>query len=235
MTAILAGLAGAGATAIALMAAAPAQQVNTSDRAAIETIVREYILNHPEILPEAMANLEAREMKKVVEANRKDIETPFAGAWQGSANADVVLVEFFDYACGYCRASVPAIEQLLAEDKKLKVVYRELPILGDTSVEAAKASLAVAQTGNYAVFHKTMFDTGRPSNDTIKSAQRKAGGNVGQADQNAINGELSNNMRLQQQLRLNGTPAWVIGDRILNGAVGYDELKKAIAQERAKK
>jgi protein-disulfide isomerase len=150
----VAALIGAGAAALAMSGSAP---VSTTDRAEIEKIVREYILTHPEILPEAMQNLQARELAKAVEANRKDIETPFEGAWAGAADGDVVLVEFFDYACGYCRAAVDDVERLIREDTKLKVVYREMPVLGQASYDAARAALAVAKQGKYAAFHKAMF------------------------------------------------------------------------------
>ena len=89
------------------------------DRARIEKIVREYILANPEIIPEAVDRLQGKQMAKVITENRAAIETPFHSAWAGAQNGDVVLVEFFDYACGYCRKSNPDIERLLAEDKKL--------------------------------------------------------------------------------------------------------------------
>lgn len=234
MTALLAGLAGAGGLWIALAAASPAAQVNTQDRAAIEAIVREYILTHPEILPEAMRNLESRETKKAVEANRKAIETPFGNAWAGNPKGDVTLVEFFDYGCGYCRASVSDVERLIAEDGNLKIVFRELPILGADSVEAAKLGLAVATQGkDYLRFHKALYNAGRLTPDTIKDARKAAGIDLEKADQKAILAELTSNMQLQQDLQISGTPGWVVGDRVLNGAVGYDALKAAIADVRA--
>jgi protein-disulfide isomerase len=237
MIGILAMLAGAGG-AVAVVNS-QSDPVNVSDRAAVEKVVREYILSHPEILPEAMQNLQARELKKVVDANRKLIETPFAGAWEGAADGDVTLVQFFDYACGYCRASRPDLERLLAEDKKLRVVYRELPILGPDSEAAARASLAVAQQGHYAVFHDAIYAGGRPSAQAIAGAVAKAGADTGKVKAAARSGEVENeiahNMELQRALQLTGTPGWVIGDQVLNGAVGYDELKKAIAAARAGK
>jgi protein-disulfide isomerase len=137
-----AALLGAGAAALALSASAP---VNTTDRAAIEKIVREYILTHPEILPEAMENLRGKEMAKVIEANRSALETPIGDAWEGAADADVVLVEFFDYACGYCRASLEDIDRLLAEDKKLKVVYRDMHLLGSSAQSTSRFMAMAAQ------------------------------------------------------------------------------------------
>ena len=233
---LLAMLAGAGG-AVAVSTARN-EPVNTTDRAAIETVVREYILSHPEILPEAMQNLQDRDMKKVVDANRKAIETPFAGAWEGAADADVTLVQFFDYACTYCRASRPDVERLLAEDKRLKVVYRELPILGPDSLNAARASLAVASQGNYMAFHHYIYATpGHPNVQVVSAAIAKAGANPDKvradAKGQAVSGEIAANMELQHQLQLTGTPGWVVGDRVINGAVGYDDLKKAIAAARA--
>lgn len=229
-------LLGAGAAIWALGATAPA--VGTTDRAAIEKIVREYILANPEILPEAMRNLEEREVGKAVLQNRSALEKPFAGAWEGAADGDVTLVEFFDYNCTYCRASLPTVTRLLAEDKKLRVVYRELPILGEASEIAARHSLAVAQQGNYGTFHRLLFGAGRTSPAVIDEALSKSGSDKARVKaaltSPAIDREITQNLALQRSLNLNGTPSWVVGDRVFAGAVGYDELKKAIAEARAK-
>ena len=237
MTLILATLLGAGGAALAVNAVEKPQPVNTADKAAIEQVVREYILSHPEILPEAMRNLEARENKKLVEENRAAIEKPFGGAWEGAADGDVTLVEFFDYNCGYCRASLPDVARLLAEDKKLKIVYREMPILSQSSLDAALASLAVAQQGNYPVFHRALYQAGKVTPQTIADAARAAGADPAKVKaaqaSDAARGEIAANLDLQQKLQLTGTPSWVVGDTVLNGAVGYDQLKAAIAVARA--
>lgn len=232
LIAAAAALAGAGGTALVMASAEP---VNTSDRAAIETIVREYILTHPEILPQAMENLRSKEMAKVVEANRKTIETPVGDAWEGAADADVTLVEFFDYACGYCRASIADVDRLLAEDKKLKVVYRDMPVLGEDSLAAARMSVAAAMAGKFNAMHKPLYKAGRPTVSNVEAARRQIG-----LDKNAISNpqvdrELGKNLQLQRDLDLSGTPAWVVGNKVLVGAVGYDALKAAIAEARAKK
>lgn len=239
MTVILATLLGAGGAVLAVTATDKPQPVNTADKAAIEQIVREYILTHPEILPEAMNNLEARESKKVVDENRARIEKPFAGAWEGATDADVTLVEFFDYACSYCRASLPDIDRLLSEDKKLKIVYRELPILGPQSLDAALASLAVAKQGNYGTFHRALYKAGRLTPQIISDVMKNAGADLSLArdaeTSAAVKDEIATNIELQRALQLTGTPSWVVGDTVLNGAVGYDELKKAIAAARTKR
>ncbi|QPQ55020.1 thioredoxin domain-containing protein [Allosphingosinicella flava] len=231
---LAAGLVGVllGASAMAL---APGAPVSGQDRAAIEKIVHDYILAHPEIIPEAMERLQAREIAKVVDANRKAIETPFAGAWAGAADGDVVLVEFFDYACGYCRASQPDVERLLKEDKKLKVVWREFPVLGEDSRKAALVSLAAAEAGKYKAFHDKLFALGRPSPDAVKSAQAAAGTSASPSASPRFDAEIEKNYDLARALSLTGTPAFIVGGKVLQGAVGYDALKDAIVEARAKK
>ena len=236
MIATIAMLAGAAGTVAAM--GAGGQDVPAASRAEIEKIVREYILAHPEILPEAMENLERKQAAAAVSSNKSKIEIPFGTAWEGAADADVTLVQFFDYACGYCRAALPDIQKLLAEDKKLRVVYRELPILGPASEEASRASLAVAKLGgDYGAFHRTLYAGGRPNPALISKSLATAGVNDSQAKAIAnspeISGELASNIELQRKLRLTGTPSWVIGTQVAVGAVGYDSLKKMIADERA--
>jgi protein-disulfide isomerase len=147
-----------------------------------------------------------------------------------------VLVEFFDYACGYCRASMGDIAKLLAEDKKLKVVYREMPVLGEHSVEAARVSLIAAQQNKYMVFHKAIFNAGRPTEAIVNAALDKAGVDkvaAKEASKSAdVEAEITRNLDLQRALQLSGTPSWVVGDKVLVGAVGYDTLKAAIAEAR---
>ena len=230
---IIAGAAlvlGAGGMAFALTAGGMGGEVN------VEKSIRAYLLKHPEILPEAMAALESREVKKNVDANRARIETPFGSAWEGAKDGDVTLVQFFDYNCGYCRTALTDIDRLLAEDKKLKIVYRELPILSQESDTAARASLAVAQAGgDYARFHRALYGLGRASPAEINDVLGRAGVNTSAVNTDKIANEISANLNLQRQLQLTGTPSWVVGDVVLNGAVGYDALKKAIADTRAKR
>lgn len=229
-------VAGAAAT-VAVTTHAPVSTtgVSSKDRAAIERIVHDYIMEHPEILPEAMEALRDREVGKAVAANRSTIETPFAGAWEGSATPDVTLVEFFDYACGYCRASIPVIDRLLKEDPKLRIVYREFPVLGPDSEVAAKVSLAAAKAGKYGAFHRALFAQGRPEARAVSGVAKQLGIDPGAGNTPDATRELANNMELQRALNLTGTPSWVIGNKVLSGAVGYDALKAAIAEARARK
>lgn len=238
MLATLVTFAAGTATALALQSGA-ASGAGGMSRGEIEQIVREYILENPEILPQAMERLEAKRSGDAIAQNRAAIETPFAGAWEGAAAGDVVLVEFFDYACGYCRAALPDLARLLAEDKKLRVVYRELPILSEESGEAAKVSLLAAEKGRYAAFHQALYAGGRITRESIMTAAAKVG-----IDQTSAMAALANpayareiekNTRLAQSLRASGTPTFVIGNQMFAGAVGYEALKAAIAQARAGK
>lgn len=208
-----------------------------ADRAAIEAIVRDYILANPEIIPQAIERLQGRQTAKAIETNRKAIETPFAGAWAGAADGDVVLVEYFDYACGYCRASVKDVDRLLAEDKKLKVVFKELPVLGDASDEAARVSLAAARQGKFLPLHRSLYASGTLTSDKIAAVWRTAGldGSKLMADIRSpeVAREIDDNLGVARALGMSGTPSFVVGDQVLNGAVGYAKLKEAIAAARA--
>lgn len=232
----LAGLAGllAGGSVVALAGGSGAFAAD-QDRASIEAVVRDYILAHPEIIPEAMKRLQQRDTEKLVAANRSAIRTPFSGAWAGARDADVTLVMFSDYSCGYCRASVADVDRLLAEDKKLRVVWRELPILGAGSDLAARAGLAAAKQGKYLDFHRRMFAAGAPNPAKLATVGKASGVDLTVARGADIDREIEANVALARTLGLTGTPTFVVGDQMLMGAVGYDELRKAVAEARAKK
>lgn len=202
------------------------------DRAATEGIVRDYILNNGEILPEAMERLHRRQAMAAVSENRAALETPYHGAWAGAQDGDVVLVQFFDYACGFCRAANPDIERLLREDPRLKVVWRDYPVLGPASEQAAAASLAAARSGQFRPFHDRLFAAGRPTEATIAAAGRSVGLGAIALDIEART-ELQRNFELGRAIGATGTPTFVIGDRVLEGAVGYEALRDAIREARA--
>ena len=197
-------------------------------------IVRAGILADPQVLLDANDALREAQFAPILSANRSAIETPFASSWKGAAKPEVTLVEFFDYACPYCKASNPAIDRLLHEDKGLRVVYRELPILGADSVSAARLSLAASKLGRFAQFHDTLWATGRPSPETNAQAAAAAGISPQPGQDAAIEAEINTNMKLAGQLGATGTPLFVVGDRVMQGAVGYEMLKDAIAKARAK-
>ncbi|MEO7365150.1 MAG: DsbA family protein [Sphingomicrobium sp.] len=197
-------------------------------------IVRQGLLADPQILVDTADALRDRQYEPALKAQRAALETPFGSSWKGSAKPDVVLVEFFDYACPYCKSSNPTIEQLLKEDKGLRVVYRELPILGPQSVAAARLSLAASRAGRFSQFHDTLWAAGRPGPETIAVASQAAGLQIPIAPTADAEAELSRNFKLAGQLGATGTPLFVVGNKVMNSAVAYDTLKKAIADARAR-
>ncbi len=225
-------IAAAGGLVIGALAVGLYYGFNAPGRAATEKIVHDYILNHGELLPEAMERLQHRQASAAVGRHRAALERPFHSAWAGAADGDVVLVEFFDYACGYCRASNPHVARLLREDPRLKVVWREFPVLGPDSERAAMVSLAAAEAGRFRAFHDRLFATARPTEAAVESA-RQAIGIAPAAPGDAYRRELQRNFELGRAVGATGTPTFVVGDRVLQGAVGYEALKAAIAAARA--
>ena len=230
LTALLGGLIGAGLVWSAEHVALP----GGADQARIERVVHDYVLAHPEIIPQAMQALQERQSGETVAANRDAIVTPFGSAWAGNPKGDVTLVEYFDYNCGYCRASLPMIADLLKRDPNLRIVYRDLPILSDESRVAARASLAAAQQGKFLGFHDALYAGGPVSDASIKAAAAKAGVTLAALDTNTIDAEIAKNMQTAAKLGMNGTPSWVVGNRVLSGALPVEELEKAIAAARGK-
>lgn len=205
-------------------------------RAEIERVVHDYLLNHPEVLPKAMEKLQEKQQAKQLAGVGDVVEEPFPGAVLGNPRGTITLVEFSDYACTYCRRSVADVDALIAANPDLRVVLRELPILSPLSAEAAKMALAAAEQGKYAAFHHAMFAAGRPDAATIEAAATRAGLDLARARRTIadprIEAELRRNVEYARQLGLDGTPSWLIGDQMLFGAVGKDELAAAIAEAR---
>lgn len=226
----LVALAGAG-----LGAAGVAGWTSARPGGAVGPQVRAYLLNHPEVITEAMGRLQDRESGKLVARHRDAIVRPYAGAWAGNPRGDVTVVEYFDYNCGYCRASLPVVAELLQRDRNVRVVYRELPILAETSRAAARASLAAARAGpaQYQRFHAALYGAGPVSAATIAGAARAAGVDPARVPADA-DAEMRRNLEVAGALNLSGTPTWVIGDRVLQGAQPLEALEEAVRAARGR-
>ena len=211
---------------------------------AIRQIVREYLIEHPEVLIEAQQALQAKRAAQEAEQARQaiqlyrdellhDPEAPVAGNPDGA----ITLVEFFDYRCGYCRRVKPTVETLLAENDDLRFVFKEFPILGPESTEAARAALAARNQGNYEAFHWALMEAeGSFDRDHILSVARSVGLDdqrlARDMEEPALDALIARNAELANALGIGGTPAFVIGDRLIGGALPLEHFRAAIADAR---
>ena len=228
----------AGAIAASAHAQTPAP-AESPDRAAIEKIVRDYLLRHPEVLVEAMGELNKRILRQAVAENSQqlfhDPESPTAGNPKG----DVTIVEFFDYHCGYCKQVHEPLLQVLREDRNLRIVYKELPILAPESRIAAAAGLAANRQGKYAEFHDALMSArGRLGKDRVLAMAKEHKLDVARLqtdmESGAIQAAIEANLQLAAALKIEGTPAFVVGDQIVPGALDLDQIRKLIADARAR-
>ena len=245
LTALLA----AAAFALAGATSVSAQTFSEPQRGEIEKIIKEYLLKHPEVLQEAMAELEKRqavaEAEKARSAVKNHSEAIFNSPRQvtlGNPQGDVTFVEFFDYNCGYCKRALDDMNALMAKDPKLKVVLKEFPVLGPGSTEAAKVAVAVRmqdKTGKkYLEFHQKLL-TGRGQADRARAlaVAKDVGLDMARLEKDLksdeIDATLAESMKLAEALGLNGTPSYVIGNDVVIGAVGLAALGQKIDAARA--
>lgn len=238
----------AGAAVLATADPATAQSVSPPDnKAAIEKVVRDYILNNPEIVMEAIAKLREKKRAAELAADRAtvanlsgDIFNDPQSPTGGNVNGDVTVVEFFDYRCGVCKRVHPIVAELVKTDPNIRRVYKEWPILGPDSVLASRAAIASRKQGKYHVFHDAMMETkGALDEEGIMQLAGAVGLDVDKlrADMAAPEVEemLSRNYTLASRLRLNGTPAFLIGNQIIRGGQDLDSMRALVAEARRKK
>jgi protein-disulfide isomerase len=231
--------------------AASGQSFSGAQRGEIEKIVREYLIAHPEVLEEAMAELTKRQAVAETEKQQatiaKNADTIFnspRGVVVGNKDGDVTFVEFFDYNCGFCKRAMNDMMVLMKNDPKLKVVLKEFPVLGQGSIEAAQVAVAVRMqdpTGKkYLDFHQKLLN-GRGQADKARAmaAAKEAGLDMGRLEKDISSPEvratLEENLRIADSLGMNGTPSYVIGKQIVIGAVGVDALREKISNARCGK
>ena len=197
------------------------------------TQTRDYLVAHPDILPQMAEAYQRQEAERKLASVADDVTRAFPGAVLGNPQGSTVLVKFTDYGCGFCRASLPDVEKLIANNPDLKVVVREWPIF-EGSEQAARMALAAAKQGRFEQFYTAMFDADAPTPANVEMAARKAGLDLDAARSfaasNEATRELAGNMAMAQSLGFGGTPSWVVGEQVLEGAVGYEELSAAVTQ-----
>jgi protein-disulfide isomerase len=210
----------------------------------IEGVIREYLLNNPEILVEAMRELERRQRAMAADQARaaitarqeeliNDPDSPVGGNPEG----DVTLVEFFDYQCPYCRAVAPDVNRLVDGDDGVRVVYKEFPILGPLSHYAARAALAAHRQEQYEPFHHALMgEPDRLSEERVLAIAADVGLDLDRLrrdmDDPGIAAALDRTRELASALGINGTPAFVVGEEIVPGAIGLDEMRELVRRAR---
>jgi protein-disulfide isomerase len=226
--------------------AALAADFTPEQRKAIETIIHDYLTKNPDVLLDALQAAEDKikgdardKAAQALSTRRREIfddpETPFAGNPKG----DVSLVEFFDYRCPYCKQVEPALEALLGEDRQLRLVYKELPVLGADSVAASRAALAAKKQGKYDALHRAlMLLKGQINEAAVLKTAESVGLDVERLKRDMASPEIARalkaNTELAEALEIRGTPGLVIGNEIVPGAIDLATLKQMIATARRK-
>jgi protein-disulfide isomerase len=235
--------------ALMLFAAASlrAEPATGAKQSEFERMLKEYLTAHPEAIQEALDTLAARkaaakaeEQKATIKANRHELFSSQRQVTLGNGEGDVTLVEFFDYNCGYCKRALADLLDLMNNDRKLKVVLKEYPILGPDSVEAARVAVAVRMQdagARYFDFHRKLLEN-RGHNDKARAlaAAEEAGFDMARLERDVASEEVTHSIdesiRLGKELAINGTPGYVVGERVVIGARGEQVLKDGVAAAR---
>ena len=211
---------------------------------AIEEIVRQYLMEHPEVIVDAIRQYQERErlaeeerQREAIIASLAELKSDPASPVLGNPDGDVVLVEFFDYRCPYCKVTAPRIQALIDEDPNLKVVMKEFPILSEQSLEGARAALAAGRQNKYAEYHfALMQNPGDLSERHLRRIAQQVGVDEDQliADMrlDEIQEAIERNHRLARAIGVRGTPAFVVGDTLVPGAVEVERLRELISATR---
>lgn len=211
---------------------------------AIQGIIADYLLDNPELVLRALQILQERqqaaeaEQARVALATHRDaLERDPNSPVGGNPEGDATVVEFFDYQCPYCKRVAPDVERLIAEDEGVRIVYKEWPILGPPSVFAARAALAAREQDQYLAFHEEVMALDEITEASVLAVASDLGLDVEQLQEDMkapeVDAHLEQTMQLAQALGITGTPAFVIGDRVVPGAAGYDALSGQVEAARA--
>lgn len=243
LPALALGLGLAASTSVLAQTATPSQGLTAEQRKAIVGLIRETLLQNPEIIQEAMIELERRNaiaqadaQRSAVLAEKAKLVDPATSAIVGNPQGDVTIVEFMDYNCGFCKRAVEDVRALVKEDPKLKVVIKDFPILGPDSVEASRVAVAAMtqlQGQKYFDFHnKLMATKGRINGAKALEVAKEAGADVERLKKDMesaqTKGVIEDTVALGDRLGLTGTPAFILGDEVVFGAVGAPALKQKI-------
>ena len=225
-------------------AATAADPQATPDTEAIEKIVRDYLIRNPEVIVEALEELERRREianqereREAIIAHRAALLDDPASYVAGNRDGDVTIVEFFDYRCPYCKRSLGALMTTLENDPNVRVVFKEFPILGEESVLASRAAIASIQQGKYLDYHNALMESGSELNEqSVLQIAREVGLDADKLMADMFSTEVTevirDNYLLAEALGIGGTPAFVIGDQLIPGAIDERRFAELIQEAR---
>ncbi len=207
----------------------------------VEKIIEEYLMNNGDVILQSVNDYQtkgiAERQKQALQANdRKIFKSEYSPAF-GNPEGDITVVEFFDYNCGYCKRVVEDVNKLIENDPKVRVVFKELPILGPTSETAARWALAAKEQGKYLEFHNALMTSkGRINDSKLESVAKDLGLDIDKmktdANSETVSKQIENNRTLSRDLQITGTPGFIIGNEIIPGAIGYDDMVASIKSQR---
>lgn len=214
-------------------------------RAAMEDFVRNFILDNPDVLMESVNRFRAEEEKKKEEDSVAVLKENMGFVTNGkhpeigNPKGDVTVIEFFDYNCGYCKQAMKTVRELSEKDKNVKIIFMEYPILSPQSVMASKWALAANMQGKYWAFHQELLESNAPKDEAnLKKIAEKMGLDTAKLKKDAESKEVESYMtsvkEFGQKLNISGTPAFIIGERIMRGFVEYPAFKTMVDDERKK-
>lgn len=226
--------------------AADAPAFTDAQKKEMDTLIHDYLMNNPKIIMDSVEkyrndqqssdekSFDAK-VKEKSAALYKDAKDPVSGNKDG----DVTLVEFFDYNCGYCKHAFKDVQTLLKDDKKLKVVFKDIPILSESSYTAARYALAANKQNKYWEFHQAMMEHNGPiSEESLLAVSKEIGLDIEKLKKDANDPEtraqIEANLALAREIGISGTPGFVINDKVLRGAYGLEAMQKTIADSRKK-
>lgn len=217
-------------------------------KAEVQAIVKDYLLTNPQVVVDALTAYQENQAKEAEQQAKKGIQENTTALFNypntptvGPADADIVIAEFFDYHCGYCKHMLPVVTKLLAEDKKIRFVFHEMPILSKDSRLASKAALAVYRLNpdKYFEYHtQLMGSSGQYTEESVTEMAAKLGVDkakfTAMLKDKTLDETLKNSSTAARAIGISGTPAFVIGDELIPGASSFEDIKKIIEQQRKK-
>ncbi len=229
------------AVSLLVMSAGAAQAMDKSE---VEKIVHDYIKNNPQLILDSVNDYQIKmaETKKAeaLANNHEQLYKDHGSPFIGNENGDVTIVEFFDYNCGYCKKGFPELQKAADQDKNIKVIFKDFPILGPSSETASKWALAAEKQNKYFEFHTALMNhKGRLDDAALEEIAKGLGLDVAKlkadTQDTAVLMQIEKNRALARELGISGTPAFIVGDELMPGMVNAESLLDAVASQRKKK